>query len=415
MSIEIIRLGHQGDGIADGPIFAARVLPGETVDGAIIGDRIADPKIIQPSSDRVKPTCRHYRTCGGCALQHASDDFVAGWKQEIVLGALTAQGIAAKIRIFTTSPENSRIRAAFSARKTKKGVLVGFHARASDSIVEIPDCKLLHPDLLKAFPMLGALTDLGASRKSEIRITITWSLAGLDVVVQEAKKIDNNLLITLSTIAGKFGLARLTWNGELVVEREKPVQMFGPTKVTPPAGSFLQATEHGKNALISSVQEAVGAAKHVIDLFAGCGTFSLPLSQKATVHAVESVEEMLNALDVGWRNTPNVKQVTTETRDLFRRPLLRAEMEKADAVVIDPPRAGASQQMMEVAASKVDKVVSVSCNPITFARDAKMLVDAGYEIDWIDVVDQFRWSTHIEIVASFTFKSKQNVKDGKCN
>lgn len=404
MTVKILRLGHQGDGIAEGPIYAARTLPGELVGGDITGDRIKTPKILEPSVDRVSPPCRHYKSCGGCALQHASDAFVENWKREIVLTALSAQGIEATVRKISTSPAQSRIRATFSGRKTKKGTLVGFHGKGSNTILDVQDCKILHPDLLAATPAIRALTEIGASRKSEIKVSVRRSNSGLDVSVSEVKPLDNKLLITLSTLAAKFGLARLTWNRELIVERNKPFQRFGTTLVNPPAGAFLQATEDGKNALIESIQEAIQDATHVIDLFSGCGTFSLPASKTASVLAVESETDMLKALDSGWRSAAEVKHITTETRDLFRRPLLEAELNKADAIIIDPPRAGASHQMEQIAKSQVRKIASVSCNPISFARDAKILIDAGFSLDWLDIVDQFRWSAHIEIAASFTRK-----------
>ncbi len=378
MTVKILRLGHQGDGIAEGPVYAARTLPDELVGGDITGDRIKTPKILQPSIDRVSPPCRHYKSCGGCALQHASDAFVENWKREIVLTALSAQGIEATVRNVSTSPAQSRIRATFSGRKTKKGTLVGFHGKGSNTIIEVQDCKILHPDLLAATPAIHALTEIGASRKSEIKVSVTRSDSGLDVSVIEVKPLDNKLLVVLSTLAAKFGLARLTWNRELIVERNKPFQRFGTTSVNPPAGAFLQATEDGKNALIASIQETIQGATHVIDLFSGCGTFSLPASKIASVFAVESETDMLKALDSGWRSASESKHITTEVRDLFRRPLLEAELNKADAIIIDPPRAGASHQMEQIAKSKVRKIASVSCNSISFARDAKILVDAGF-------------------------------------
>lgn len=402
MPFTITRLGHQGDGIADGPIYAARTLPDEVVEGEVIGDRINTPKILEPSINRVSPPCRHYKSCGGCSLQHASDDFVSKWKQDIVTTALGAQGIKATIRNTIVSPSSSRIRATFSGRKTKKGSLVGFHGKAANAILEVPDCKILHPDLIAAIPAIQAITDIGASRKSEIKVTVTRSNAGLDVSVSSAKELESALLITLSTLAAKFGLARLTWNSELVVERNKPLQLFGTAFVNPPAGAFLQATEEGKIALVTAVLDAIQGAGFVIDLFSGSGTFSLPAAKTSCVLAVEGEKEMLRALDDGWRKATNLKNVTTETRDLFRRPLLASELGKADAIIIDPPRAGASHQFDHIAQSKVRKIASVSCNPVSFARDAKFLVDAGYALDWVDVVDQFRWSNHIEIVASFT-------------
>jgi 23S rRNA (uracil1939-C5)-methyltransferase len=404
VTVTIKRLGHLGDGIAEGPVFAALTLPGEEVDGEVLDGRIHAPKIVTPSTDRVKPVCRHYKSCGGCGLQHASDTFVSGWKKGVVTSALAAQNLPAPINAIHTSPANSRVRASFSGRRTKKDALVGFHARASDTIVEIPDCRLLHPDLLNALPALRALTVCGASRKGEIRLTATRSGSGVDVAVFNAREIDGQMQMTLAAIAAEHNLARLTWNSEPIAGIRPPVQSFGAALVNPPPGAFLQATDQGQAMLVDAVQEAVSGARHVIDLFAGCGTFSLPVAAGATVHAVESEAGMLAALDLGWRNAQGLKRVTTETRDLYRRPLLPDEFKKIDAVIIDPPRAGAEQQIIQIAKAKTPAISYVSCNPVTFARDTKILINAGYTLDWIRVVDQFRWSTHVELAAMFTVK-----------
>ena len=404
MTFTIQRLGHQGDGIAEGPVFAPRTLPGEVIDGELSGNRIAVPKIITPSAVRVTAPCRHYKSCGGCALQHASDEFVADWKQNVVRTALAAQNIEADLRRTITSPARSRRRADFTGRRTKKGALVGFHARGTDTITEIPDCHLLHPDLLAVIPALQALTVYGTSRKGEVRFTTTRSDAGIDVAVTGAKPLDGKMMMTLAAMAGEHGLARLTWDGEPIVDIVAPFQMFGQVRVVPPPGAFLQATKEGENALVSAVLETVYGAKRVLDLFAGCGTFTLPIAANAEVHAVEDNAEMLKALDLGWRQATGLKRVTTEVRDLFRRPLLPDEIKRFDAVVIDPPRAGGSQQIKELAAAKPAKISAISCNPVSFAQDAKVLTDAGYHLGQVSVIDQFRWSTHVEMVATFTLK-----------
>ncbi len=404
MTFTVLRLGYQGDGIAEGPIFAPRTLPGEVIEGEVTGNRIEAPKIITPSTSRVAAPCRHYKSCGGCSLQHAADGFVADWKQDVVRTALAAQHIEADIRTIQTSAPRSRRRAVLTGRRTKKDALVGFHARGTDTITEVPDCHLLHPDLLAVVPALRALTVYGTTRKGEVRFTITQSEAGIDVAVTGGKPLDGQMLMTLAAMAGEQGLARLTWDGEPIVDIASPFQMFGSARVVPPAGAFLQATKEGENALISSVLETVSGAKSVLDLFAGSGTFALPISINAEVHAVEGDAAMLKALDQGWRQATGLKRVTTEARDLFRRPLLPDEIKRFDAVVIDPPRAGAVHQVKELAEAKPHKIATVSCNPVTFAQDAKTLIEAGYELGPIDVIDQFRWSTHVELAASFTLK-----------
>lgn len=402
MTVTIERLGHLGDGIAPGPVFAAMTLPGEVIEGEIVGGRIAKPRIITPSADRVRPPCSHYKTCGGCSMQHASDTMVEGWKQEIVRIALEAQGLTTDMRMIATSPAKSRRRASLSARRTKKGALVGFHARASDVVIQVPNCQLLEPELLNVVPALEALTVAGASRRGEIGFTVTQSRAGVDVDATDVRPLDGQLRIDLAALAAKFGLARLTWDGELVAEMHAPSQQFGVASVVPPAGAFLQATVAGENSLLQAVRESVGPAKKIVDLFAGCGTFGLPLAGNAEVHAVESEADMLASLDRGWREAKGLKRLTTETRDLYQRPLMPDELKRFDAAVIDPPRAGAEAQIQELAQSVVPVIAAVSCNPVSFARDAKLLCDAGYKLQWVQVVDQFRWSPHVELAGHFT-------------
>lgn len=399
MIVTIDRLGHLGHGIAPGPLYVPGTLPGEVVEGTADGDRLLDPKIVTPSPNRVKPPCRHARACGGCQLQHASNAFVAGWKQEVVATALAAQGLTADFLPLVTSPPNSRRRATLSARRTKSGVLMGFHARASDTIAEIPDCQLLHPGLLAAFPGLQALVQAGGSRTTELSLLVTLTRGGPDVVVTGGKPLDAALRLDLARLVETHSFARLTWDGETVALRDRPALTMGQATVVPPAGAFLQATTEGEAALLTAVRQALGPQKRVVDLFSGVGTFTLPLAEAMEVHAVEGDAAMTRALDLAARNTPNLHRISTETRDLFRRPLEPDELLTFTAAVIDPPRAGAEAQTAALAQSKLPVIAAVSCNPVTFARDAKTLIAAGYRLDWVQVVDQFRWSTHVELVA----------------
>jgi len=401
----ITRLGHQGDGIAEGPVYAPRALPGEVVSGALVGQLLTDMRVETPSDQRVKAPCRHYKACGGCQLQHAADAFVAEWKVAVVRNALAAQGLDAPMRPIHTSPERSRRRATIAVRRTKKGTLAGFHGRASDTITEIPDCHLLDPALIAAIPMAEALALLGGSRKGVLAVTLTLSEGGLDVAVKGGKPLDGPLELALAQATEKHGLARLSWEGEVIAMRQPPVQRFGEAGVVPPPGAFLQATKDGEQALLQAVLQATQGAKRIVDLFAGSGTFSLPLAKMAEVHAVEGEAAMTEALDQGWRRAQGLKRITTEARDLFRRPLMPDELKSFDAVVIDPPRAGAEAQVAELAQARLPVIAYVSCNPVTFARDAKTLVNAGYTLEWVQVVDQFRWSSHTELAARFVMGS----------
>ena len=397
----IERLGHQGDGIASGPVFVPRALPGEKVQGIRNGDRLSDVKIVEPSDLRVAALCRHYKSCGGCQLQHAAEPFVAEFKQQIVQSALEAHGIETEFRPIVTSPPQSRRRATFAVRRTKKGALWGFHARASDTVIAVPECQLVVPELLDVSALMDDLASIGGSRKGEMSVNVTLSEVGLDVFVLGGKPLDQTLTLALSGIVEKHNLARLTWDDEVIGMRNPPYQIFGKARVAPPPGAFLQATEHGQNALTAAVMDAVSGARGV-DLFAGSGTFTLPLAERSEMLGVEGDKAMIAALDTGWRKAKGLKKVEAVARDLFRRPLLPDEFKHFDFAVLDPPRAGADAQVAEIAKSALTQLAYVSCNPVTFARDAKTLIEAGFTLDWVQVVDQFRWSSHVELAGKFS-------------
>ena len=396
--MRIDRLGHRGDGIAPGPVYVPNTLPGEEVEGQVIGNVMVDPRIVAPVPARVAPPCRHARRCGGCQLQHADPDFTARWKTDVVRRALEAHGLQAEIEPVITSAPQSRRRAAFSARRTKKGALAGFHRKRSDEIVAVPDCRVVTPALAAALPVVEALAILGASRKAALSALVTETLTGLDIAVCGGKAADTDLRSGLAGIARAHDLARVIWDDE-VITRRAPVIRFGGTDVSPPPGAFLQATRDGEAALQAQVLEALRGARAVADLFAGCGTFALPLAETAAVHAVESEAAMLAALDAGWRHGRGLRGVTTERRDLFRNPLLSDTLTRFDGLVIDPPRVGAEAQMTQIARARVPRIAHVSCNPVTFARDCATLVAQGYRLGPVSVVDQFRWSAHVELVA----------------
>lgn len=402
------RLGRRGDGVALGPAgraLAPLTLPGEEIEGEALDGRLAAPRIVTPSPDRVRPLCAHYRACGGCSLMHASDGFTTAWKRQVVEAALAARGLAAPIEGVHVSPPRSRRRAVLSGRRTKKGALVGFHARASGVIADLADCHVMRPAITAALPLLRRIAVAGASRGGELSMTVIHGPAGLDLTVAGGKPMDPALFQTLAGLAEEGDLARLTWqdhNGDgQPITRRAPALPMGRARVVPPPGSFLQATAEGEAALVAAVRDFTGGAARIVDLFSGCGTFSLPLAETAAVHAVEGLAAPLAALDAGWRAAPGLNRVTTQNRDLARRPLLADELNGFDAIVIDPPRAGAEAQAREIAASKAERVAFVACDPVTFSRDARLLADGGFALKRLRVVDQFRWSPHVEIVADF--------------
>lgn len=402
---KIDRLSWQGDGVASvrsDDVYVPFALAGETVEGDIANGVCNDVRILEPVTDRVKPACRHFKKCGGCVLQHASDALLAGWKTHLVQDTLSLNHIETDFRPIQVSPAGSRRRAVFSAHRTKKSAEIGFHKRNSGILIDLLECPLVHPTIMQGFDAFREIAKLGCSRKTEIRIGATVTENGLDVDVTDAKELEPKQTEALAGLVAKHGFARISWNGEVLAQLKPPTQKFGPAFVIPPSGSFLQATKQGEQALVACAMETLQGCKRVLDLFSGSGTFALPLAQDAEVHAVEAVPDMLAALTDAWRKTTGLKDVSSEARDLFYRPLMLDELKQFDGVVIDPPRAGALEQTRILAQSNVQKISFVSCNPATFARDAKILINGGYTLDWVQVVDQFRWSSHVELVAQFT-------------
>ncbi|MCK0168768.1 class I SAM-dependent RNA methyltransferase [Jannaschia sp. S6380] len=407
MTLKILRLGQHGDGVARDELGATvhvpRTLPGEIVEGDRAGDRIPSPRVVTPVPERVAPPCRHFRRCGACALQHASDGFVADWKAGRVIEALGRAGIAARIAGVATSPPGTRRRAALAGRKTKKGAQVGFHVAGGHEIVEIPDCKVLAPGIVAALPALERVTRLAAPRGAEVTLHVTQGPEGLDLSIGGAGAMDRDVMEALAPLGRDF--VRIAWNGEVALQQVPPAQPMGRARVVPPPGAFLQATRHGEAALVGVVGATLTEATRIVDLFAGCGTFTFPAAETAPVHAVEGDGDLLAALAEGARHATGLKPITTARRDLFRDPLDEGELSDFDAAIIDPPRAGAAAQVAMLARSDLRTIAFVSCNPATFARDAATLVSAGWRMGAVRVVDQFRWSPHIELVTRFDRES----------
>lgn len=397
-TLRIERLDADGFGVtADGDVLPG-TLPGE----ALVRRPDGTAAILEPSPDRVSPPCPHARACGGCALQHAADGFVAAWKQERVAAALARQGLVAPFRPIHVSPPGTRRRATLAGRRLKSGALVGFRAARSHDIVAIPGCRLLHPALMAALPGLAALTVAGGSRAGVLRLAVTATGTGVDVAATGGKDAQGPLAAQLAGIAAGAGFARLTWNGVPLAQPAVPRLTLGRAPVALPPGAFLQATAEGEAALLAAVRDALAGATRIADLFAGVGTFALPLAEAAEVHAVDADAPALAALQAGWRAAGGLHRLTAARRDLFARPLSGAGLARFDGVVIDPPRAGAAAQMRALALAGPARIAAVSCNPESFARDARILTDGGYALDWVRVVDQFRWSPHVELAAALS-------------
>ncbi len=409
ITLTILRLGAQGDGVAEHEgkqVFVPLALPGEQVEVELQGDRARVLRIVTPAPDRAPPRCSQYGECGGCSLQHMPAGDYHALKRGLVTTALSYQGIDAPVDDVITVPPATRRRAVLAAHRKGRDVVIGFHGRRSHHIVDVRDCAVLTPGLVALIPKLTPLVAIAASQKDALTITATETLTGFDVALTGAPKtLSADARLQLVQAAGALGLARLSINGVVEMERTAPLLRMGNADLSPPPGGFLQACRESEAAMLGLVTQAIGNAPRVVDLFAGAGTFSLPLAAGATLHAVESEEAALAALQVAARKASGLKPVTTEKRDLFRRPLTRAELGRFDAAVIDPPRAGAEAQTRELAASSIKRIAMVSCNATSFARDLKILTTAGWRPTRITPVDQFLWSSHIEIVAALERKA----------
>lgn len=406
--LKISRLGHRGDGVADtsdGPVYVPYTLPGETVTvGPVAGhpDRRDLMHVDRPSHERIEPICKHFGTCGGCALQHWSLAEYYLWKRSLVVEALAQANVVAPVGDLIDAHGAGRRRAVLHARRGTHDVLeVGFTAPRAHHIVAIDECPILAPGLGGALRAAWALAEMLKPAGKPLDIQATATDSGLDIDVRGSGALNAERLSELARIAEAQSLARLTRHGELVAQRTQPLLQVGRAYVPLPPGAFLQATAEGERTLARLVVEHVGKVKRVADLFAGIGTFALRLAETVRVSAADSDADMIKALERGAYTASGLKPVEAQTRDLFRRPFIASELKAFDAVVFDPPRQGAETQARELAKSAVPAIVAVSCSAATFTRDAKILIDGGYKLAAVTPVDQFRYSHHVEIVAKF--------------
>jgi 23S rRNA (uracil1939-C5)-methyltransferase len=388
MSETIVRLAARGDGVTDAGRFFAGTAP---------GDVIEDTGTITPGPNRTIPPCRHFGTCGGCQLQHIDDASYAQFVIDRITGALAEQRIDASLfeRVHL-SPPNTRRRASLRVERRGKQVVLGFNEGASHRVVDLRECHVLLPELVALIAPLRRMLAVAIPDRGRANVTLTRADQGIDLLLAGFEIEGLAVIEALNDFAATNGLARLSVDEGLGPSARwcptPPTITLGGTAVALPDGAFLQATADGEATLIAAVCDAVGNAVNIFDLFAGLGTFALSL--EGQVRAVEGNRDAALALLA-------TRRVLVEHRDLFRRPLSVAELNGAGAVVLDPPRAGAREQIAELAKSGVPRIAYVSCNPATFARDARTLIDGGYRLDRITPVGQFRWSTHVELAAAF--------------
>ena len=404
----IARLGSRGEGVADtaaGAVYVPYALPGETAEVEPWpghADRRHLAKLDVASPERIVPICPHFGVCGGCALQHLASTRYRDWKRGLVVTALARAGLDAPVGDLIDAHGHGRRRAVFHARRGARDVLeVGFAALKAHHVVAIDRCPILAPALSGAITAAWDIAEVLASVRKPLDIQITATDTGLDVDVRGSGPLTAADTTALAHVAERQNLARLTRHGEIVAQRTPPMLGVGRALVMLPPGAFLQATNAGETILAQLVATHCERAKTVADLFCGIGPFALRLAERAQVTAVDSDKDAIDALRRAAAATPGLKPVATQQRDLFRRPLMPRELDRLDAVVFDPPRQGAEAQARALAASAVSTVVAVSCNPVTFARDARILVDGGYRIMHIVPVDQFLFSAHVEVVGAF--------------
>ena len=395
-AVLIERIAARGDGVTG---------DGRYVAGGVPGDRVRADGILIPGPNRSEPVCRHFGKCGGCQLQHVAEGALADFVRDRVVGALEGQELAGgEVRPALLSPPQSRRRATLTALKIGRPVALGFNAAQSNQIVDMRMCPLLLPDLFALVAPIRSLLDTIAPQRRPVKIKLQMLDQGIEVILEGVKAEGLDAAMALQDFAGDHALARLAIDQgdglETMWQPEPPTICFGGISVELPPFAFLQATATGQAALVEAVRRAIGEAPAVADLFAGVGTFALSVQAGRKVYAAEGARDAIAALMAAANRARAL--VATEHRDLFRRPLVPTELDRFGAVILDPPRAGAEEQVKQIAASNVPAIAYVSCNPASFARDAKILVAGGYRLDWVQPVGQFRWSTHVELAARFS-------------
>lgn len=407
--LTIARMGHQGDGIAEtpgGPVFVPGALPGETVRARVKDGRAEDVEIVEASADRVPIQSEAYAEAGVAPLQHWAAAPYLAWKRDLVVQALAREGIETEVEAAVATPPGVRRRITLHARKGPGGVVLGFKARRSWRVIPLDHCPLSDPRINAALADLKAVAEPFLRHpKSAPSLHVTATDTGLDVDVTGVERRSGgrsaDLIQAGIEAAAGAGLARLSLDGEVLVMTRRPVVRFGPAAVPLPPASFLQASPIAEEAMTARAVAAVRGAKRIADLFCGAGTFSFPLAEVAPVLAADSSAAAIEALKAGAARATGLKGIEAQARDLFRRPLSPHDLKGCEAVVIDPPRAGALEQTGQITGTRAATVVGVSCNPATFARDARVLTEGGFRLERVTPVDQFLWSTHVELVGVF--------------
>ena len=390
MQTTIDHLNWRGEGVSEGKTFR-NVLAKEIVD-------TSTGQVIQASPERIEAFCKYYERCGGCQLQHWQESPYQDWKRHLISVALEKRGIDLPVGEIIDAHGAGRRRVSLHVRRKEGAVVAGFMAARSHDLIDIDQCPILVPALQNSTDIARKL----GSRLGDCDVSLTAADNGLDVSIKAERKIADEQMPKLAALVPELNLARLTINGNMIATRVTPVVSIGKALVQIPSGSFLQATKAGEEALANVVLASLGKSKSVADLFCGIGPFALRIAEMAKVTAIDSDKPAIASLAQAVRLTKGLKPLKTEVRDLMREPLVANELKEFDAMVFDPPRAGAEAQTRQLAKSTVKTVVAVSCDPASFARDAEILISGGYKMKLLTAVDQFKWTSHVETVGTFT-------------
>jgi 23S rRNA (uracil1939-C5)-methyltransferase len=402
----VASIGAQGDGLGDG-VHIPFSLPGERLEIETEGDHGRIVRILEPSRDRIEAPCSHFGDCGGCALQHWSPEPYLTWKVERIRSTLARVRLETETLPPFAAASATRRRVALHARKADKEVILGFKARRTWRVVPITECVVAEPAIVVPLPALRALAAPFLEHPASApTLHVTVTLAGLDIdvtgVVRKSGGLSADARMNIAEAAKRAEVARVTLAGEILYQERQPTIRMGEAVVDLPAGGFLQAVADAEAAMVRFALEVAEGARRIADLYCGVGAFTFPLARAASVLAADVSAPAIAALERAKGGAPGLKAISATARDLDRRPLLAEELAGVDLVLFDPPRAGAEAQAREIARSKCQRVVGVSCNPTTFARDARILADAGFKLDRILPVDQFLWSPHIELAGAFS-------------
>ncbi len=399
--LHVARLGAKGHGIAErdgAPVYLPFALPGETwAEGPDGLRRLVD------SAERVAPVCRHFIQCGGCLTQHLSPALYRDWKRGLVVEAFRHRGIEAEVAPLVVVEAGSRRRAFLGVERQGAAVTIGFREEGCHTLVDLAECPVLDPAIVGAIPGLREIARHVMADRAGGRLVVTRLDHGLDVAFDNGRKdLSPHERAEVAALAQRLRLVRLIVAGEAIVACAPPMVTLAGVAVAVEPGLFLQAVPEAERRLADLALAALPKrAKTVADLFCGVGTLALPLARRAAVSAYDSDKRAITALATAVRHAQGLKPVAATLRDLFRDPLSVRELNAFEAVVFDPPRAGAAEQAARLAASKVPVVIAVSCNPATLARDARTLIDGGYRMGPVTPIDQFLYSAHVEAFAVF--------------